>query len=262
MTSLSISTNNVAIITLLGADKVTKYPWGTLVSEHRWNPITVCSLKEHLLTIRNDPHVHSVIVTGEGKFWSNGLDLAWVDAHTTEEVNDFTRQLNDIMSTILTFPIPTIAALNGHWCAAGGMMGLTFDHRIMNAEKGYFFIPAVDLGVVYSSFQIELMKAKLPFWMHREVIIYNSTRWQAKELCQHHVIDSAVQSDQVLPESLLLATELIKTKGHGSSRNAMGPIKVKVYGPVLAALKLDESRLMRFSGRRKGTNYAPPPSKL
>ena len=79
---------------------------------------------------------------------------------------------------------PTVATI-GHWCAAGGMLGnhdvckassyckvrnvsvrthalrsragiagLTFDYRIMNRDSGYFFMPAVDLGLICSSFQV------------------------------------------------------------------------------------------------------------
>ena len=256
-TSLTIH-QNIATITLLGSDKQTKHPWGTLVSEHRWNPLTVHSLKQHLITIQKDPNVHCVIVTGQGRFWSNGLDLAWVDTHTEQESSTFIRELNDLMLTLLCFPIPTIAALNGHWCAAGGMMGLCFDYRVMNQDKGYFFVPAVDLGVVYSSFQIELMKAKLPFWMHRDIIVFNSTRWQAHELLTHRVIDRAVSGNNVMKESVLLSKQLIQTKGHGPSRIAMGPIKQKVYQEVIVALKQDSSGLMVLNGRKKGDNYAPP----
>ena len=34
------------------------------------------------------------------------------------------------------FPLPTIAALRGHWCAAGGMMGLALDFRFMSSDSG------------------------------------------------------------------------------------------------------------------------------
>ena len=41
----------------------------------------------------------------------------------------------------MTFGMPTIAAISGHFCAAGGMMGLCFDYRIMSSDRGFFFIP-------------------------------------------------------------------------------------------------------------------------
>jgi enoyl-CoA hydratase/carnithine racemase len=41
----------------------------------------------------------------------------------------------------------TVAAINGHFCAAGAMLGLAFDMRVMRTDKGMFFVPAVDLGL-------------------------------------------------------------------------------------------------------------------
>ena len=251
--------DGVAIITLMGDDKKEKLEWGTPRYEHRWNPLLVEPLLGHLESCASDTNVKCVIVTGEGRFWSNGLDLAWVDAHSTEENTRFTKRLNDLFERILCFPVPTIAALNGHWCAAGGMCGLCFDYRVMNNQQGFFFVPAVDLGIVYSSFQIELMKSKMPPFMHREVICFNSTRWVADQLLKHNVVDRAVPAVQVLGESIKMAN-LLKLKGEGPSRSAMEPIKRKVYMQVLAALNNDEKALMNFNGRTESHNYAPPPA--
>jgi len=37
---------------------------------------------------------------------------------------------------VCCFPLPTVAAFKGHWCAAGGMMGLAFDFRVMASDSG------------------------------------------------------------------------------------------------------------------------------
>lgn len=50
------------------------------------------------------------------------------------------------------------------------MFGLCFDYRVMNGGRGYFFVPGVDLGIIYSSFQVELMKAKLYVRVTREAV--------------------------------------------------------------------------------------------
>ena len=38
---------------------------------------------------------------------------------------------------VCCFPLPTVAAFKGHWCAAGGMMGLAFDFRVMASDNGF-----------------------------------------------------------------------------------------------------------------------------
>ena len=171
-------------------------------------------------------------------------------------------EVNALFAQLLCFPVPTVAALNGHWCAAGGMLGLCFDFRVMHADRGYFFVPAVDLGIVYSGFQVELMKSALPRHMHRSVICYNGKRWSARELAEAGVVDVAAEGGRanVLEQALVLAKAL-EPKGRGPARRALGPIKQKVHARLLAMLEEGEaSSAMGFSGRCVGDNYAPPPT--
>ena len=46
------------------------------------------------------------------------------------------------------------------------MLALCVDVRLMSRGKGWFFVPGVDLGLVYSPFQLALMRAKLPAQLH------------------------------------------------------------------------------------------------
>ena len=155
----------------------------------------------------------------------------------------------------MTFGMPTIAAISGHFCAAGGMMGLCFDYRIMSNDRGFFFIPGVDLGLVYSPLQTAVMTTKLPTSMFRDVIIMNNRRWAADELVEREVIESAVPSDEVVPAALELA-QTLKAKGVGPARAAMGGIKAAVYKPVLDALEVQGA--MGYSGRTKGVDRPDP----
>jgi enoyl-CoA hydratase/carnithine racemase len=56
------------------------------------------------------------------------------------------RRTNKVQ-TCLFVSYDTVAAINGHFCAAGAMLGLAFDMRVMRTDKGMFFVPAVDLGL-------------------------------------------------------------------------------------------------------------------
>lgn len=254
MASLRVE-DGVAVVTFTGADD-SKFPWGTLKREHRLNPVTVGGLSEALDQVEKMTEVSCLVVTGEGKFWSNGMDLGWVDKHP-DQADAFAVALDTLMERLLCFPIPTVAALNGHWCAAGGMTGLCFDFRVMDQDRGFFFVPGVDLGLVYSSFQVELMKAKLPTQaMQRDVICFNSKRWRAADLLPTGLVDEAVPADKVLPTAMAMA-QVLKPKGQGAARKALGPIKRRLYRQVLA---VRQEGTMQLSARKAGDNYAPPPS--
>ena len=64
-------------------------------------------------TFRNE-NVHALITTGVGKFYSNGIDLDWLAQITpSEQQVFFTEQFNRLFVRLLTFPVLTIAAING-----------------------------------------------------------------------------------------------------------------------------------------------------
>ncbi len=62
----------------------------------------------------------ALITAGEGKFFSNGLDLE----HALSVPGFFDNYFLKLLSRVLTFPIPTVAAINGHAFAGGFMFAL------------------------------------------------------------------------------------------------------------------------------------------
>ncbi|CAE8640151.1 unnamed protein product, partial [Polarella glacialis] len=170
--------DGVALVTMVSTEGT--FDWGTRREEHRWNPVMVSALGRALDVVEASSEAKALVVANEGKFWSNGMDLKYLDANEGEVALQHTLRTNELMARICCFPLPTVAALFGHWCAAGGMMGLAFDFRVMSSDRGFFFVPGVDLGLVYAPMQTELMKAKLPASMHRDVILFNRRRWTAQ----------------------------------------------------------------------------------
>ena len=57
--------------------------------------------------------VQFLITTGDGKFYSNGIDLEFLGTCTAEEKLKTINGLPSAILRLLTFPVPTIAALNG-----------------------------------------------------------------------------------------------------------------------------------------------------
>merc|ERR1712039_645012 len=102
-----------------------------------------------------------------------------------------------LLSRILTLKVPTVAALNGHFTAAGAMLGLAFDVRVMPSDgKGLFFVPGIDIGLVYSAGMTELMKAKMPQPIWRDVLCFGQ-RYTCAELLTHGVIDAAPSASEL-----------------------------------------------------------------
>ena len=64
---------------------------------------------------RNE-NVKVLITTGDGKFYSNGIDLEWLTktaGTNPESTESFVAEFRKLMQRILIFPAITVAALNG-----------------------------------------------------------------------------------------------------------------------------------------------------
>lgn len=97
------------------------------------------------LDILQSRHPPGVIITTSGipKFYSNGLDLE----HANATPGFFAESLYALWRRLLTYPMPTVALINGHAFAGGMMFAMFHDYRIMNPHKGFLCLNEVELGV-------------------------------------------------------------------------------------------------------------------
>ena len=110
--------------------------------ENRWNTTFVRAFSEALDEVEGTEAPAALITASASeKFFSNGLDLDWVsdpDAHP--EGGDraaFGAEFMNLMGRLITFPVPTVSAINGHAFGAGFMLALCHDVRFMRADRGW-----------------------------------------------------------------------------------------------------------------------------
>ena len=75
-----------------------------------------------------------VTASANEKFFSNGLDLEWVSTsgeHRGGDRSVFGVEYMAMVGRLITFPIPTVSAMNGHAFGAGLMTALGHDVRII-----------------------------------------------------------------------------------------------------------------------------------
>ena len=66
------------------------------------------------LSFSSNKDIKALITAGDGKFYSNGLDLDNFPSYSPEDVRVlFDVNLNTLFKRMLTFPVITIAAING-----------------------------------------------------------------------------------------------------------------------------------------------------
>ena len=101
----------------------------------------------------------AVVLTGQGKFFSNGLDLDWMGAHP-EQAGEVVDQVHRLFGRMLLLPAYTVAAVNGHAFAGGAMLSCAFDVRVMRSDRGYWCLPEVDLGLPLTEPMMEIVTVR------------------------------------------------------------------------------------------------------
>jgi cyclohexa-1,5-dienecarbonyl-CoA hydratase len=89
------------------------------------------------------PDVRVLVLRGEGKAFSAGVDVA---DHTEERVGGMMRAFREALEALLAFPAPTVAAIHGP-CLGGGLeLALACDLAYA-AEGATFGQPEIEVGV-------------------------------------------------------------------------------------------------------------------
>lgn len=88
-----------------------------------------------------------LVLAGNTKFFSIGLDLPGLLAFDRDEMFDFWNRFEDLVLALYTLPIPTAGALAGHAIAGGAILALACDFRFSAAGRKLIGLNEVRLGV-------------------------------------------------------------------------------------------------------------------
>ena len=198
--------------------------------ENRFNPDWVGSVNALLDEIVAAEAPRALVATGDGKIWSNGLDLEWFAANV-DSVPAFLDEVHDLFARVLELPVPCVAAIQGHCFAAGAMLALAFDDRQMREDRGYWCLPEADIRIPFTYGMDALIKSKLKPRVAHEAMV-TAKRYGAHEAVEDEIIDGARSEDDLLSVSIERAASLAEKDGP-----TIATIKQRLYAPALAALR-------------------------
>lgn len=198
-------------------------------TENRFAPDWMKSVHSLLDTVVDHPGPAALVTIGQGKFYSNGLDLDWLASHG-DQLMPYVAEVQALLARLLTLPVPTIAAINGHAFGAGAMLAIAHDFRIMRTNRGYFCFPEVDLNIRFSVGMAALIQAKLTP-AAAVASMTTGRRFSAREARDLALVDD-VASEAAL---LKAAIERVRPLA-GKDRATLGAIKSTMYTAPAAAL--------------------------
>ncbi|MBI4965013.1 MAG: enoyl-CoA hydratase/isomerase family protein [Desulfomonile tiedjei] len=200
--------------------------------ENRFNRTFIDAMNEALDTVEKSEGPAALVTTGgEDKFYSNGLDLAWLSGDGQTEAPEFIKRVLKFLGRVMAFPVPTVAAINGHVFAAGAMLALAHDFRVMRADRGFFCLPEVDINIPFVPGMTALIKSRLTPNTFRYSLLTGARIGgvAAKEM---GIVDEAVPADDVLPRAIAAIAPLAN-----KDRHTYAAIKRGMYADTLAILE-------------------------
>ena len=199
-------------------------------TENRFHPDWLTSVEEHLAVVEQAEGPRALVTTATGKFFSNGLDLDWLGGHG-DQMAAYIARVQELFARVLALPVVTVAALQGHTFAAGAMLALAHDHRVMRADRGFWCLPEVDLGMPFAAGMAALIRARLTPQAAHEAMV-TGRRYGGGDALAAGIVDRVADEDRVQESALELVRPHVAKAGPNLSA-----IKAGMYGPVLDALR-------------------------
>lgn len=195
--------------------------------ENRFSPDwldTVDGLLDAALT-----QAQALVTVASGKFYSNGLDLDWLMAHA-DRADWYVARVQALLSRLLTFGLPTVAAINGHAFGAGAMLAVAHDYRVMRSDRGYLCFPEVDINIPFTPGMASLIQSKVA---PQTAVTAMTTghRYGAEAAVAAGLADRAATEHEVLSAAVDLARPLV-----GKDSGTLGAIKATMFSATAAAL--------------------------
>jgi enoyl-CoA hydratase/carnithine racemase len=199
--------------------------------ENRWNDTTGAELAAALDEVEAKEGPCGLVMTGTGKFFSNGLDLDWLLGQADPGAGQvFFTSLFRSYARILRFDGPTVAAVNGHAFGAGAMLCTMFDHAVMREDRGYWCMPEADLGMAIDARIYTLLATRLPKRSLGEAI-NTAHRYPAAEAVAAGFVDRAAPAAEVVPLAIERAQALAPKE-----RSVLALHKRLLHGDALEVL--------------------------
>jgi len=157
-----------------------------------------------------DPAVRVIILTGAGRAFCAGGDLATIralrDAGRTRELEPLLRAGMRLIVSLRTMEKPAIAAVNGPAAGAGMNVALGCDYRIAS-ELAMFGENFAKVGL-FPDFGGTYLLPRLAGESRAAWMFYTGEMISAQEALRIGVVDRVVPQDRVLAESQTLAAQI------------------------------------------------------
>lgn len=171
--------------------------------------------------VANDDEIHVLIITGEGKAFVAGADIAEMKDMDVFEAREFAKKGLSVFRKIELMEKPVIAAVNGYALGGGCELSMCCDIRIAS-EKAKFGQPEVGLGITPGFAGTQRLPRIVGMAKAKELIFTGDTI-DANEAFNIGLVNKVVSKESLMDEAISLAKK-IASKGQIAVRYAKAAI--------------------------------------
>ena len=172
----------------------------------------------------------TLVTTGTGRHYSNGFDIEFLGSLDGPALATFMARALEALARLLTFPLPTVAAVNGHAFGIGAMLALAHDRRVMRDDRGWWCLPEINLGMQFHPFMLALIAHRLPGSNAVEAIL-SGRRYHGAAAVERGIAQRTAPVDDLVRAAIEEAAPLT-----GKARDITVAHKRALHAPVLAHL--------------------------
>ena len=192
-------------------------------SENRISPDWVAQINALLDEVEAGSGPAALVTTATGKFFSTGVDLSW-GAENLDQINRFIGTVQEMLVRFLTFPMQTVAAMQGHTYGGAAFFVMAHDHRIMRSDRGFLCFPGVNIGATYSPGTVDMVRAKLSPHAFHEALT-TGRRYGGGDAMNTRTRRWRLDRSTLLDDAVARAGELAGTRGDVLRRDQANDVR-------------------------------------
>jgi enoyl-CoA hydratase/carnithine racemase len=170
------------------------------------NSDAVDDLIECFKRLENKKHIKAIIITGNEKFFSFGFDVPELLTYSKQTLKNFLTRFTQLNRDLFLYPRPLIGALNGHTIAAGCMLALATDVRIMVSDNARISLNEINIGVPVFAGALEMLKFSVG-QRNAEHVLKSGNMYSPDEALQLCMIDKLSNPEMLMNEAMTVASE-------------------------------------------------------
>ena len=155
--------------------------------------------------LSKDSSVRAVVITGSGKSFAAGVDIAEMAEMSVLEMSARVHVMQQCFTAVAKIPKPVVAAVNGYALGGGCELALCADRRIA-AERASFAQPEIALGIMPGAGGTQRLPRLIGSSAAKD-LIFTGRRIDAAEALRLGLADEVVPNGQVVDRAIEWASQ-------------------------------------------------------